>query len=165
MCYRVSKDKPETVEREPSSAMQDGDGASSSSSSSSTSLTGGVKAPDVLKGLDSFLLKPPGMKGVELFEHMLKRGRLSATDAGPHAKHRPSNALDVAISEENEKILSLTPQDFTLRNIMKDAGDKGATMKMVKRKLVRFPQLMIRLKLSFDRLMDCSNVNRTRWGW
>lgn len=76
-------------------------------------------------------LRPPNLKGVDLFEHMAAFAR--RTSKGP--KLSVSNYLDVEVSVDQEKILNPSAQELTMRDLMKDAGGDGATMKMAKRRL------------------------------
>jgi hypothetical protein len=48
----------------------------------------------------------------------------------------PSAHLDLAISDsQHDIILKASKRDLTMRELMKDAGGQGATLKIVKRKL------------------------------
>ena len=49
--------------------------------------------------------------------------------------HRPSAYLDLEITGDQCRIMDPTPEDLTMREILKDAGGDGATKKMAARKL------------------------------
>ena len=79
-------------------------------------------------GLNSFQLKPPGLLGIALFEHMLQfRTRFADDPATP--------SLDVEMTDDQRRIIAPTDQDLTVRAILKDAGGAGATKKLARRKL------------------------------
>jgi hypothetical protein len=79
-------------------------------------------------GLNSFQLKPPGLLGIALFEHMLQfRTRFADDPATP--------SLDVEMTDDQRRIIAPTAQDLTVRAILKDAGGAGATKKLARRKL------------------------------
>jgi hypothetical protein len=81
-------------------------------------------------GLNCFLVKPPGLKGKELFAHMVAV-RLINTKATS-----PSEYLDVVVSTSNRTVLKDAAEaSMSKRNIMKDAGGANATMKLAARKL------------------------------
>ena len=82
-------------------------------------------------GLRFFNLKPPGIIGLELFEHMSGYARRHSKDS----TFEPSAHLDLEMSKKQKEILNPSAQDLTMREIMKDAGGDGAKMKHAKRKL------------------------------
>ena len=83
----------------------------------------------VTHGLATFQLKPPGLKGNALFAHMVAfRARHGGTE-------RPSQFLDVEMTDDQARILAPTMQDLSVQAILKDAGGEGATKKLAKRKL------------------------------
>ena len=47
----------------------------------------------------------------------------------------PSEYLDLEISDDQKKLMNPTQRDFTIREIMKDAGGLGAVKRMAKRKM------------------------------
>ena len=95
------------------------------------------------RGLITFQLHPPGMTGMELFEHMLAYGkrrvpRPTALDRARckcRSHFRVSDWLDVEMSNEQCVICDPTPEDLTMREILRDSGGDGATKKMSQRKL------------------------------
>ena len=83
----------------------------------------------VTHGLATFQLKPLGLKGDALFAHMVAfRARHGGTE-------RPSQFLDVEMTDDQARILAPTMQDLSVQAILKDAGGEGATKKLAKRKL------------------------------
>ena len=86
----------------------------------------------VTDGLVSFQLKPAGVKGMDLFEHLklYARRHLSKGEV-----LEPSAALDVEMTEDQKKIVAPSPEDWTCRDLMMHAGGAGATTKLAKRKL------------------------------
>jgi hypothetical protein len=86
----------------------------------------------VTDGLVSFQLKPAGLKGMDLFEHLKKYTRRHLPKG---EVLEPSAALDVEMTEDQKKIVAPSAEDWTCRELLKDAGGHGATMKLAKRKL------------------------------
>lgn len=82
-------------------------------------------------GLVAFELKPGGLKGEALFQHMAAYARRRTSGD----KLRPSPYLDVEMSNIQETILDPSPHDLTCRELINDAGGDGATLKLAKRKL------------------------------
>ena len=83
----------------------------------------------VTLGLATFQLKPHGLEGNALFAHMVAfRARHGGTE-------RPSQFLDVKMTDDQARILAPTLQDLSVQAILKDAGGEGATKKLAKRKL------------------------------
>jgi hypothetical protein len=106
----------------------------------------------VTDGLESFQLKPSSKKGIELLNHMhafAMRDPQHERRAGEPLE--PSTFLDLAISEV-QLALVLTPssRDVTMRELMKDAGGDGATMKIPKRKLNVFGTIQSHSGLAND---------------
>ena len=90
----------------------------------------GVAAlPPVTHGLRTFQLKPPGLEGDALFAHMV------AFRARHSSQARPSQCLDVEMTDDQTTNLAPTMQDLSVRAILKDAGGSGATKKLAQRKL------------------------------
>ena len=83
--------------------------------------------PPVTDGLDSFQLKPPGLKGKHLFEHMVRF-------RAHHADSLAPSFID-DLTADQKAIISPTQQDLTVRSILRDAGGSGATKKLAQRKL------------------------------
>jgi hypothetical protein len=83
-----------------------------------------------MHGLDSFLIKPPGLKGMHLFKHLRYKSVTS-----PTAKAAPSNFLDIEVTDDKRGILKTTHETTpTRREIMKDVGE-GAVKKLAARRL------------------------------
>jgi len=83
----------------------------------------------VTHGLATFQLKPPGLTGEALFEHMV------AFRARHGGDKRPSPSLAVDMTEDQVGILAPTMTDLSIQTILKDAGGSGATKKLARRKL------------------------------
>jgi hypothetical protein len=93
----------------------------------------------VTKGLASFQLKPDGLTGENLFNHMLKFGTRDPKNSKKNdGVRKPSAWLDVEVTEDQLAILKPQPLDRMLMEAMQDAGGQGATMKLAKRKLDMF---------------------------
>ena len=75
----------------------------------------------VTHGLATFQLKPLGLKGDALFAHMVAfRARHGGTE-------RPSQFLDVEMTDDQARILAPAMQDLSVQAILKHAGGAGAT--------------------------------------
>ena len=129
VAYDVSKEDPSSIDitnatRQTSVAEAETNGANQKQA---TDL--------VLKGLVTFQRVPSHLvgkgKGEELLKHQLTfLKRTCNTDV-----LEPSAYLDIEISKDQRDILNPTASDMTIREIMKDAGGRGATKKFAKRKL------------------------------
>jgi hypothetical protein len=90
----------------------------------------------VTDDLESFLLKPKGMKSIELLEHMHAFAMRDPTyQLQIEEPLMPSAHLDAAITDEQCQLFVLAWRDLTMHELMKDVGGLGATMKIAKRKL------------------------------
>jgi hypothetical protein len=124
LCYEVAKKNPEHLDM---TAPQ----APAPSIAPEVAAALEAKKP-VTHGLASFQLKPLGLKGNDLLKHMLLfKKRTTPTDA----IFEPEGRLGLEISDAQKKIIAPTEQDLTCRELMKDAGGDGATLKLAKRKL------------------------------
>jgi hypothetical protein len=124
LCYEVEKKNPEHLDM---TAPQ----APAPSIAPEVAAALEAKKP-VTHGLASFQLKPLSLKGNELLSHMiLFMKRTTPTDA----IFEPEGRLGLEISVAQKKIIAPTAQDLTCRELMKDAGGDGATLKLAKRKL------------------------------
>jgi hypothetical protein len=125
LCYEVAKENPEHLEMTVPKA---------SAPTIAPEVAAALKAKKlVTDGLATFQLKPPGLSGAELFDHMLmfKKRTTPASEI-----FEPTGRLGLEISDTQKEILApTTPQDLSCRQIMKDAGGQGATLKLAKRKL------------------------------
>jgi hypothetical protein len=84
---------------------------------------------DAAYGLNSFLVKPPGVTGEELFKHLRYRSMIS-----PSARTSPSHHLDVEVTDCQRQILKVTHKmSLTKREIMKDSNGEGAKMRLAAR--------------------------------
>jgi hypothetical protein len=90
-----------------------------------------VVVMDATHGLNSFLLKPPGVTGLELFSHLQYKSMIS-----PNGASSPSHHLDVEISKSQREILKVSHKTLlTRRDIMKDISREGGGIKLAARKL------------------------------
>lgn len=96
----------------------------------------------VTNGLASFQLKPDGLTGEDLFNHMLKFGardpKYSPSAQKDDVVRKPSTWLDVEMTDDQVEVMRPKSIDRMLTEAMKDAGGQGATMKLAKRKLDMF---------------------------
>ena len=88
----------------------------------------------VTHGLNAFLLKPPGVSGKDLLDHMTNFRRRDTT-ASDTEKLEPSAYLDVVMTADQQMLMNPKPHDLTVRAILRDAGGVGASLKLAKRKL------------------------------
>lgn len=84
-------------------------------------------------GLASFQLKPSGLTGLSLLDHLALHARRRTKDKDD--KLRPSPYLDVEMTKTQAQILDPKPADLTARALLIDAGGNGATLNLAKRKL------------------------------
>ncbi|KAJ1449690.1 hypothetical protein M885DRAFT_590330 [Pelagophyceae sp. CCMP2097] len=124
LCYEVAKEYPEHVDM------------TTPLPSAVTIAPEVAEAPEMLKpvthGLASFHLKSEGLRGLELFEHMVKFKKCHAAGVG---FFEAESRLDLAISDVQKTVFEPMPYDLTCLELMKDAGGAGATLKLAKRKL------------------------------
>ncbi|HSN65040.1 MAG TPA: hypothetical protein VLS94_00280 [Fusibacter sp.] len=103
---------------------------------------------NINSGLNSFLLKPPGMKGMELFQHLESKMLMSPTSKTQlEVKNlSPSQYINVEMTKENRLALAaaVDPSLTSKRSIMMDAVGPGATKKMARRKLNMFGKISSR---------------------
>ena len=90
-------------------------------------------ATDATDGLNSFILKPPGLTGIDLFSHMVQKRLID-----PKSKDKPSCYLAIDLDKSQLGILAPTSLQLNKREIMRYAGGTGASMKMAARKLDQF---------------------------
>lgn len=124
VCYETAKKYPEHLEMTvPSSEAQ-------------TVAPEVVAAEAALKpathDLVNFELKPKGLKGQALFEHMSQFVRRQQKRG---ETLEPSAFLDVEITDDQRAILAPSERDLTCGALMADAGGQGAQKKLAKRKL------------------------------
>ena len=124
VCYETAKKYPEHLELTvPSSTAQ----------TVAPELAAAEEAlKPVTHGLINFELKPDGLNGAELFQHVSQfvRRQTKRDDAV-----EPSAYLDVEITDDQRVILAPSAQDLTCEALMADAGGMGAQKKLAKRKL------------------------------
>mgnify|MGYP001409520038 CR=1 FL=1 len=77
--------------------------------------------PAVNEGLRSFQLKPRGLTGHVLFEHMVQFRMRNSEQT------QPSPKLGVEMTERQVSNISPSIHDLTVKAILKDAGGEGAT--------------------------------------
>jgi len=108
-----------------------------------------MAAGHVTDGLQSFQLRPPCKKGHDLLDHMhafalrdpkQKCNKQDGCNATANTVELSSH-LDLAISDSQyDIILRASNRDLTMRELMKDAGGQGATLKIAKCKIkIRWP--------------------------
>lgn len=87
-------------------------------------------------GLDSYQLIPKQkkMEPIDLLNHMVGF-RMRDPKLKDGESSVPSAYLDIEMSDTQRSLLKPSPMDFTMRNIMRDAGGDGAKHKLAKRKL------------------------------
>jgi hypothetical protein len=137
VCYEMAKQHPEHLEMGIPS-----DEAICVAEDNVDVRTAYEAAGHVTDGLESFLLKPPSKKGQDLLDHMhafaLRDPKNKCKGGGGNdtVVVEPSSHLDLSISNsQHDIILKPLTRDLTMRELMKDAGGQGATMKIAKRKL------------------------------
>lgn len=150
VCMIIAKAHPETLQLDAAAgaasatAEDDMDVAGDGSSEVAASASKPDKNSVVCKGLDTFLLHPEGVKGKKLLDHMLLFAKRRVPRGDVHqqrlrckcATHlRPSEYLDLSMSADQLMMMDPSPEDLTIREILKDAGGDGATKKLAKRKL------------------------------
>ena len=124
ICYEAAKKNPEHLQMTAPSLL-----TPESMVAPEVATVAAAQKP-VTHGLRSFQLKPEGLKGMELLNHMATFARRQSGDI-----FEPVDRLDLEITDVQKKILNPTAQDLTCREIMRDAGGSGATQKLAKRKL------------------------------
>jgi hypothetical protein len=86
-------------------------------------------------GLEWFQLKPPGMKGQKLLDHMFFQQQLSFKTKETHL-YMPNPYLGITIKPSNIEVLKyITASDLSKRAIMKGCAGNGATLNLATRKL------------------------------
>ena len=103
---------------------------------------------DANKGLLSFTLKPPGMKGMELFSHLVTHRKRREVEVKRLYDTKCSDHLDLAIQErvvevegrhyivsDQLKVINPTQGDLTEGAIMREVGTKTGSVNMPKRVL------------------------------
>ena len=127
VCIECAKDHPDQLDR----GVPDFEAIIVAESSPDVVIAAQAAVKDATHGLNSFLVKPPGVTGEKLFSHMRYRSIIS-----PTAKASPSHHLDVAITDSQREVLNVTHMTaLTKREIMKDAAGVGQGMKLAARKL------------------------------
>ena len=122
LCVSAAKDNPDHLNRGMPAEDPGGNVAPEVAAALAAQLP-------VTHGLATFELKPPGLTGEALFEHMV------AFRARHGGDKRPPPSLAVEMTDEQVEILAPTMQDLSVQAILKDAGGSGATKKLAKRKL------------------------------
>lgn len=137
LCYDVSLEDPASMDKPTGSPSEAHDGPAV------PSIEPPQQQQRLSEGLVTFQLKPPGMKGMALFNHMLAYGkrRVPRPTSQDRARckcrshFRVSEWLDVEMTHDQCVICDPTPEDLTMREIMRDAGGDGAIKKLAQRKL------------------------------
>jgi hypothetical protein len=90
---------------------------------------------DASSGMEWLQLKPTGMKGQKLLDHMFFQQQLSFKTKETHL-HMPNYYLDIAIKPFDIDVLKyITDPDLSKRAIMKDCAGNGSTLNLSARKL------------------------------
>jgi hypothetical protein len=90
---------------------------------------------DASSGLKWFQLKPPGMKGHKLLDHMFSQRQLSFKTRETHL-YMPNSYLYIAIKHSNIEVLKyMTAPELSKRAIIKDCAGNGARLNLAARKL------------------------------
>ena len=125
VCYEVAKENPEHLDR----GIPKDDEIVNETAYATEVKAAKERATKVNDGLDSFMLKPDGMKGNALLDHMIRFRNRNANDS------KPSGFLAIDISEAQASIINSSLKDLTQKSIIDCVGAKGARLKLVKRKL------------------------------
>ena len=118
---------------------------------------------------ECYQLKPEGLKGKSLFEHMCNfRSRV-------HDKPNiVSDYIDVEVSDDNQKVLAPSRDDLMFHSIMKETIGEGAKKKMIQRHLnvageltshcalLSCPKYIMRLRQHEKLLMSLSSIQEAR---
>jgi len=80
-------------------------------------------------GLNTFQLKPEGLSGTDLFEHMNNFRSIH------NNKYLPSFYLYIDVEETQQSVIYPTEVELTKGRIMRDTVGLNASLKMAKRKL------------------------------
>jgi hypothetical protein len=129
LCLECSWENPAQLDMEEPIALEN----QSAISVEVTEAQGLVK--DASSGLELFQLKPPGMKGQKLLDHMCFQRQLSFKTKETRL-YMPNSYLDIAIKPSNIEVLKyMTAPDLSKRAIMKDCAGNGATLNLAARKL------------------------------
>ena len=87
------------------------------------------------RGLSFYTLKPEGLEGIPLLDHMCRMARREVSGTGRNAQWKPSAALDIAMTAAQQNIWNPTPQDYAAHALLLDAGGDGARQKLPQRRL------------------------------
>ena len=127
ICYDCAKGCPEqlgmglpTTNEGPSEAIKE-------------LLTAKAASTDSTNGLNSFILKPPGLTGINMFSHMAQKQLID-----PKSQYKPSSHLAIDIGKSQLGMLTPTSLQSNKREITRYAGGMGASMKMAAQKLDQF---------------------------
>jgi hypothetical protein len=118
---------------------------------------------DINTGLNTFLLKPPGMVGLELFHHMEYKMAISPTAKAEFKvmNQSPSQYLDVAMNSDNRTALAaaINPSVTAKRSMMADSVGENAKKKLARRKLNMLGDISCRSRIvnSDDQLEKMRN--------
>ena len=126
LCYIVGKELPETL------SLSGSLGNAAEHAMQAQEKAGAALVKPVTYGLKTYTRKPEGVSGMDLFVHTCDFRRRHA----PRHKE-PSSYLCCEMTDTQRKLLAPSVEDLTMREIMKDAGGEGATLKLAKRKLDR----------------------------
>lgn len=128
VCYELAQEHPEHLERGVSTDDDISHAINAQNNNQTAVEEAREQARKITDGLDTFMLKPEGMKGEALFHHMIQfRKRNNGTKASMYF------AIDV--NETQESILNPTMTDMARGAIIACVGGVGARLKLAQRKL------------------------------
>ena len=164
VCYELAKANPQHLER----GILSEEELTRARTRSAEEAAAKDSMKHVTDGLSMFQLTPQGLKGIKLFKHMIQmRHRTSLTQ-----QVEPSGFLDCEIKDDQREVLDPSSHDLTHGQIMKQAGGKGARLKVAKRKLdnlgyvksfcgvMNSDERMNRMKNNFELAASLAEIDR-----
>ena len=128
VCYELAQEHPEHLERGVSTDDDISHAINAQNNNQTAVEEAREHAQKITDGLDTFMLKPEGMKGEALFHHMIQfRKRNNGT--------KPSMYLAIDVNETQQSILNPTMTDMARGAIIACVGGAGARLKLAQRKL------------------------------
>ena len=135
VCYELAKEDPTQLDRHvpcPTDIRQ-----ATSVDGLSVEQEAGSKMKSITAGLNTFELKPANVKGIDLFDHMIKH-RLRRTKEDSHGIIRQSrvcSALNIDVCHSQQSLVNPSEKDLVIGLIISSAGGDGARLKLPQRKL------------------------------
>ena len=96
-------------------------------------LTEKAAATDATNSLYSFILKPPGLTGINVFFNMVQKQLID-----PKSQDNPISNLAIDLDKYQLGMMTSTSLQLNKREIMQYASGMGASMKMAAQKLDQF---------------------------